>query len=353
MKIGLLTDLHITASPDRAFGIKKSLELISKAFEEEKVDIVINLGDTFNKAYIESIQEMQVFNYYIKLFKKFKNYILIGNHEILESGNLDNSIWDVIKNLDHKNFNLIDNFTTFGCGGLISNDYSIGLLPYGCEIPSDKKVRVLFHHLDVMGMFYPSGKMIEPGRYTLNLADNLAEFYVGGHIHIEQEKENSKYLGSTFPQPFDYIENFNIKKLASFNIYDTETREYKKFYNPYPRVNLKYSETDDYQKIIYDLKSIWGVNADYKVYIRFLYTSSEYDASLMDKTIKKAFDKKDLTIEFFRKVKSGSPLCSTSEESREIVEQDPEQPNKGLEEKVLNLLREKDPELIKIYEKVK
>jgi DNA repair exonuclease SbcCD nuclease subunit len=342
MKIGLITDLHTTPEQNRSQSIIKSLDYISDYFKNDGIDTVINLGDFFDSTKITSYNEILVFNKYIDLFGQFKNIILMGNHELLEARNLDNSIWKSVSKVN--NFNVIYDYME----KKIDNVW-MGFLPYGVCISeqghvSKTKLDMIFHHQDVIGMSYPSGKIIDAGGNKIDLSKNYSNLYIGGHIHVFQQYNNSIYLGATVHKSYDYIENFSLNKLPSFYVLDTDSKVIKSEYNPYSKVSLKYSDKDSIEKIHYDLDSILKVNPDYEVYIRFLYSGKEYDCFDIDKQVKKFFPK--TAIEFFRKVNTMMPLISAPIENEVVL-------GKNLDESIRNFLKQKDSELIPIYERVK
>jgi len=358
MLIGLFTDIHTTPDFDRSQQVNGTLELMHDYFMQNNIQTVINLGDFFDSQKITSYNEIRTFNHYITLFSYvFMNYVVIGNHEILEIKDLSSSVWGLIQSLGNQRWEILNQFWR----SIQFDNLDIGFLPYGISQDELKKVPwkiqdptekmdILFHHQDVVGMFYPSGKLIELSDNAINLTQNFAKFYIGGHIHVHQETEynnaKSVYLGSVLHKSYDYIENFNLGKLASFYVLDTKTMKLTQIYNPLSHVNLKYTDKSDVQKIYSDLTSIYGVNPDYKVKIRFVYEGKEYDCFEVDKAVRKLFPEKKVELDFVRKVIK--PL-----KSQVVASNEEAKVGQNLEEKIVNFLDSKDTELKKIYEKVK
>lgn len=342
MRIGLFTDIHVTPDPERGKRIIDTLEYMKKTFIREGVSDVINLGDFFDLTKITSYTEVLVLNSYVSLFSGFHNHVLIGNHEILRTDDMSSSIWKAIK--------LIPSFSVFdGPGSLSINDgeFNCYFLPYGVKPDFKSPVDILFHHQDVFGMFYPSGKVMD-GDESIRLEDIPAKMVIGGHIHIKQTYKNSVYLGSVIHKSYDYIENFTVDKLPSFYIFDTKDLSLSQIRNPYSNINLKYTDNSDVQGILHDLNSIYQINPEYNVNIRFLYSGGDYDFSSVESKINKMFP---LTrVNFFRKV---VPISDRTVENSKEGDEVNSKISNNLDESIRSYLKQKDPELIRIYERVK
>ena len=125
MKIGLITDIHANSSQERLVQIKNTLDYCASVFEARGVKTVINLGDWNDTSLLSSYNEFLALSHYVRTFKKFNNYFLLGNHDIMSSSDLSYSIWDVVKSMDNPRFEIVDKYQS-----LLLGKWKVGLLPY-------------------------------------------------------------------------------------------------------------------------------------------------------------------------------------------------------------------------------
>ena len=232
MKICCYTDLHWCkfSSVIRDVGSKYSVRLehlldsinwAEKLAEDNKCDLVVNLGDFFDSPIINDT-EMAAFSE-IK-WSNIPHKMILGNHEI-QNRDKEVSSAHIFKLLK---FDLITEpkFETY-------DNIDLCYLPYTFEFDSLNNIfkdstnkRIVFSHNDIEG--------IQLGGYTFDKGFSLkdisknCELFLNGHIHAKGEYGNMINLGNLCGQNFG--ENF-----VPHNAYilDTDTMELQAFENPY------------------------------------------------------------------------------------------------------------------------
>lgn len=232
MKILCYTDLHWCkfSSVIRELSDKYSVRLehlldsvnwAEKLAEDNKVDLIVNLGDFFDSPIINDT-EMAAFSD-IK-WANIPHKVVLGNHEI-QNKNKEVSSAHIFKLLK---FDLITEPKKELIDGV-----ELCYLPYTFEFPEINSIfgeyntkRIVFSHNDIEGVQL-GGYTFDKGFSLLDIEKNC-DLFLNGHIHAKGEFGNMINLGNLCGQNFG--ENF-----APHNAYilDTDTLDLQEFENPY------------------------------------------------------------------------------------------------------------------------
>ena len=233
MKIFMYSDLHISKTSSilpqtegkysyRQQIIMATGKWLATLVKEEKPDIIINLGDTFDQHTITSY-DIDTASEFFGNFKDLKvpHIVLVGNHEMI------NKDFNAIALLKHiNNVIVIDEPSTInlevnGNG----NPIPLAFLPYQDwkEIKEFPKGNYLFSHLDIQGSSIRRGSELKEG-LTL---DSLSEFKLvfNGHIHKPSIRGNIVNVGSITTHGFGDDED----TVPTAYIFDTDTMDLKQF----------------------------------------------------------------------------------------------------------------------------
>ena len=238
MKILIYTDPHWskTSSILRGRGEKYSLRLekliesinwVEKLASEKAVDIVLCLGDFFDKSSLDA-EEITALKDII-WDEDTSHLFLCGNHEMLSS---DLSINSVNALVNVPNCTIIDKPMKFEDNGAMLN-----FVPYILEcdrkplneyISKGNKSTIVFSHNDIKGIQMGAFKSISG--FEVEEIDNNCDLFLNGHLH-NGGKIGSKglNLGNLTGQ------NFSEVATTPHNAYllDTNTLELETINNPY------------------------------------------------------------------------------------------------------------------------
>lgn len=226
MKIFMYSDLHISKTSSilpssggnniysfRQLMIIKTGEYMREVIKQNKPDIIINLGDTFDQHTITSY-DIRTASEFFNCFKEFENiphYVLVGNHEMI------NSNYNAITLLNNiNNIKVIDEPTTIN---------ELAFLPY-CDFKSIltfPEGKFLFSHNDIQGSVI-RGDFIMPEGISL---DDLSKYKLvfNGHIHKSSMNGNVINVGSITTHSFSDDE----EGVPQCYIFDTETLDLQTF----------------------------------------------------------------------------------------------------------------------------
>ena len=204
-----------------------------KVFEENHVDLIFNGGDTCDKNILRS-EEITALSDAYSYSKGTREVSILGNHEILDINRNYSSVATL------KNYPFIDIYTDPCIVSNIKLDdgTSIAVLPYmkaddvTADLLKSIKADILLSHIDIRGSHlridYTADTGVDP--------ELLAEYFglvINGHIHTYEVIPSSKNkvinIGSCTSGSFS-DDNHYIPGIA---IYDTVTKQFKRFDNPY------------------------------------------------------------------------------------------------------------------------
>ena len=247
MKLAIITDQH--------FGARKGADYIHNYFkkfydnvffpylEKNKIDTIVNMGDTFDNRRnidIQSLEWVKV-NYFDRLQQMgITVHSVIGNHDIYYKDTNDVNSVDLLLR-EYNNIIVYKEPTTINLGGL-----DILLLPW---ITEENKMRtleamdttsadVIMGHLELNGFVATAGHRMEHGMDT-KIFDKFYRVY-SGHYHTRSDNGKIYYLGN----PYEMFWN-DVLDTRGFHIFDTKTIEHKPVNNPYRLFyNLYYEDTN-------------------------------------------------------------------------------------------------------------
>ena len=183
MKALIYSDVHISqdSSIVKSFGTKystrleyiiKSLNWAERLADERGCDAIFNLGDTFDKPYINSMEATAVQD--VK-WSALPHYVLVGNHDS-DVASLEYSSVSILKKFG---FDIITRPTTIN---------GIGLLPYCLEKdrkPLDETFKelpkIIFSHNDIAGINF--GHFISKEGYKVGDIESHCGLFLNGHLH--------------------------------------------------------------------------------------------------------------------------------------------------------------------------
>ena len=247
MKIAIITDQH--------FGARKSSKLFHDYFKkfydnvffpylkENKIDTIINMGDTFdNRRSIDiSALEWAKVNYFDPLKEMgITIHTLIGNHDIYYKNTNDvNSVNLLLKEYD--NVIIYPETQEIKVGRL-----KILFVPWinqenekiSIDAIKKSKAKIAMGHLELNGFQATRGHTMEDGM-DIKHFDKFEKVY-SGHYHTRSTDGKIYYLGN----PYEMFWN-DVNDKRGFHIFDTETLEHTPVNNPYRLFyNVYYDDTN-------------------------------------------------------------------------------------------------------------
>ena len=248
MKLGIYTDLHCSYTSSimplysdnsmyttRLNMIVNSGKWMYDLFDKHNVDLIANLGDTFDKNIIKS-EELTAISEFYSYSKGVDEIVLVGNHEMV------NSEFNAISVLDNYPF-----IKVYDKPEKISDIISV--MPYMkpedikyddiCELSN----KILLSHIDIKGSSIRTGYDLEYGIDPEYLSINFESSF-NGHIHKRGKVNTSDNLvinvGSISSISFSDSNSY----IPGITIYNTETKEIKFFQNPHSILFRKYHVID-------------------------------------------------------------------------------------------------------------
>lgn len=296
MKVALITDVHWGARNDSQAFIEFYRKFYTNYFfptlEEQKIDTIIMLGDTFdrrkytNHATIKAAKDI----FFDVLREKNMNaYIIVGNHDTFYKNTNEVNTVDLLLSEYADNLVSISQPKTITIDGC-----EIAMIPWICadnyvecfnEI-NTTKAELCMGHFEISGFEMYRGHPSEGGLSAESLARFDAVF--SGHYHHRSSRGNITYLGTPYELTW---QDYNDPK--GFHIFDTQTRQLTFYQNPYTMfVRLEY---DDKNKEPIDLaaldlqetyvKLVVVNKTDYykfDVFINKLYTKGCHDIKIVE-----------------------------------------------------------------------
>lgn len=248
MILGIYTDMHCSYTSSimplysedsryttRLDMIVKSGKWMYDLFDNYNVDLIANLGDTFDKNIVKS-EELTAISEFYSCSHGRKEITLVGNHEMV------NDKFNAISILDNYSF-----IKVYDIPMKINDTFSV--IPYmktediTYDLLSSINNKVLLSHIDIKGSSIRTGYDLEFGIDPEYLAMNF-ETTLNGHIHkhsVVSTSENKVInVGSMTSISFSDSNSY----IPGVMIYDTQTRKFKLFENPYAILFRKYYVKD-------------------------------------------------------------------------------------------------------------
>ena len=242
MKILMYSDVHISRTSsiiplgdDKKFTYRQKMiidtaEFIAKKADELKVDIIINLGDTFDQHTLTSYDIETASEFFSKFrYLSIPHLVLVGNHEMI------NSNYNAIKLLDNiTNITVIDKPCSVKLNSLFLDNNSLteeqnmklAFLPYKDfrninELPEGD---FLISHNDIQGSELRKGIQLPDGLTQ----DQLKQYKIvfNGHIHKSGIFNNVVNVGSCTSHSFSDDNDF-IPKIYVFDTVTLDLQSYK------------------------------------------------------------------------------------------------------------------------------
>lgn len=241
MKIGIYTDLHIAYTSSilplaystsskyttRLQMIIDTGKWLNKLFTDNNVDIIVNGGDTCDSNILKSTEITALAEFFKQFTSDIPHYVITGNHEILD----ENSEFHATAILDG-----IGSITVVNKPTKINNYISV--LPYMNSNNIDNNLlkslsnNLLVSHIDIMGSALRAEYIMDTGINSEMLAEYF-DFVANGHLHtaehIHTSKNNVWNIGSV--SSISFVDNNEY--IPSAIIYDTDTKMFERFENPY------------------------------------------------------------------------------------------------------------------------
>lgn len=235
MRIGIYTDVHCSYTssilPIHCEGTKYTTRLnmiintfkwMYDLFEKQNVDIIVNCGDLFDSHNLRS-EEISAMSEALSYSKGVPEYHVLGNHEILDKRR---NFYATALLSNYDNITVVD--------VPLKTDMGLSFLPYmevddvnGCL--SLIRNPYLFSHIDIQGSRLNQFHVMENGVNQERLKD-LFEYVFNGHIHTYQNLGNNIYnVGAT--TSYSFADDDSRK--PGVCVFDTNTKEFKRFGNPY------------------------------------------------------------------------------------------------------------------------
>ena len=247
MKLAIITDQH--------FGARKGADYIHGYFkkfydnvffpylEKNKIDTIVNMGDTFDNRRNIDIQSLEwtKVNYFDRLQKMgITVHTVIGNHDIYYKDTNDVNSVDLLLR-EYNNIIVYTEPTTINLGGLdilllpwINEDNKLKTL----EMMDTTKASVIMGHLELNGFVATRGHTMEHGMDT-SAFDKFYKVY-SGHYHTRSNNGKIYYLGN----PYEMFWN-DVNDTRGFHTFDTKTIEHTPVNNPYRLFyNIYYEDTN-------------------------------------------------------------------------------------------------------------
>lgn len=259
MKIGYITDLHITSSISDLFSESKSdlygdtINFFIQNCITHAVDAVIIGGDILDKNGLSSIHDINLSATLIaKISSNFDTHIILGNHEKYDKSHKVNLL-SYLGNIN--NVTVHDTPST-----LIIADNEIGLLPYSYPkdyddittlVTSSSKVKTWFSHLDLMGHTFKSKHIASTGYNVVDLL-NTNNVLINGHYHnrSKYELEGLHIYHPGSPYCRDFGDGNDVRGVTIFTLEDNVLKNSEFLPNPYNKEYLTVRSEEDMKSLL-------------------------------------------------------------------------------------------------------
>ena len=226
MKLFIYSDVHISRTSSilplisdykkytyRQDMIVKTSKWMTDILLQNDIDMIINLGDTFDQNTITSY-DIDTASEFFKIFKHInkQHLVLCGNHEML------NTDYNVLRLLDN-----IDGIQVIDTPTVIDN---LLFLPYcDLDLSNYNGSEYAFLHHDIYGSKVSPTNVLDFGISQ----DSLGKFkkVFNGHVHAKSKFSNIINVGSITTHSFAD----SSESVPTCYIFDTVTQELKEFEN--------------------------------------------------------------------------------------------------------------------------
>lgn len=255
MKVALITDTHWGARNDSLNFIDFYEKFYSTIFfptlEKYKIDIVLMLGDTFDRRkFINYITWNKAKKIYFDELKrrKIKTYIITGNHDTSYKNTNEVNSPELLLN-DYDNITLINEPKTISI-----NEFDVCMIPWICTDNYQKsmeelkttKASICCGHFEIEGFSMYRGAINNEG-LSRKIFQKF-DFTFSGHYHHKSYEEDIYYLGNPYELTWqDYDDP------RGFHIFDFKNRKLSFIENTYKMFNKIFY--DDKNKTISEMMS--------------------------------------------------------------------------------------------------
>jgi len=236
VKIAIVTDIHIGARGDARVFLdhqeKFFMEFFFPYIDENGITTVFDLGDTFDRRkYINYVSLKRGREFFFDQLAKrnIDFHVLVGNHDTYYTNTNDvNSMKLLLK--EYPNFKIYESHAEeiqLGSTKFLMLPWiSKSNMEYNLNMVSNSNAHVIMGHLEVQGFEMIKGSVCTHG-LDMDIFKNFESVY-SGHFHHPSRYRNIEYLGAPYEMNWsDYGGS------RGFHVFDTETREMKKFENPF------------------------------------------------------------------------------------------------------------------------
>jgi len=261
MKIAILNDTHFGVRNDseafRNYQLRFYNEIFFPYLEKHNIKTLIHLGDVVDRRKFINFQTASIFRkqFFDRLWKqKIDTHIIIGNHDTyFKNTNEVNAIDNLYTSFDGINEPFI-----YTRPKVVEFDgVPILFMPWICDDTREESIRMLntakadlcFGHLEIKGIEMQNGVINEHGNDKADF--NRFERVVSGHFHKHTDDGQIFYCGAQYEMTWS-----DHQDPKGFHIFDTETREMERIWNP----------LTIHKKIIYDDKKKDYINFDIQPY---------------------------------------------------------------------------------------
>jgi DNA repair exonuclease SbcCD nuclease subunit len=229
-KILLIGDVHLKIT---RFDLCKSfLNWLNLVIEQEKPDLVINLGDSFDSHAVLRSELMEEFKQHVLKVVNFGTpyYYILGNHDFYKPNSSRYHALQPFKEL-HPLFTVVES--------PIDVD-NMTLVPYQVDLNTFPKITkdICIAHQTFIGADY-GFKRADAG---VNADDISADIIISGHVHGKQQFGKVYYPGTPYSQSID-----DVNQVKGISILDSEKYTFKFVECPLPKwKGIKLELTQDY-----------------------------------------------------------------------------------------------------------
>ena len=247
MKVAIITDQHFGARNDSIAFLDFFQKFYDNVFfpklEEEGIDTVLILGDTFDRRKYVNFYALQRAKemFFDKLAnRKIKVHMLAGNHDTYFKNTNDVNSPDLLLK-EYRNINVIDNPTTITIDGT-----DICMMPWICPDNYDASLNEMKSTTAelCMGHFEISGFAMYRGMDSHEGLDKTIfekfDLVFSGHYHHRSDDGHIYYLGNPYELTW---QDYNDPR--GFHLFDTTSRELQFVQNPNTMFSrLEYDDKD-------------------------------------------------------------------------------------------------------------
>jgi DNA repair exonuclease SbcCD nuclease subunit len=256
MKIALLNDTHFGARNDSPAFLEYFMRFYNEQFfpylEKNNIKTLIHLGDVTDRRKFINFKTAHAFRqkFMKRLWEmKVDTHIIVGNHDTyFKNTNEVNSVSELCTTYDGVNEPWIyTNPKEVELGGC-----RMLFLPWICDDNYEESIyaidnstsEICMGHLEIKGFEMQKGIVNQQGLEKSQF--KRFEKVISGHFHKKSDDGHIYYLGAQYEQTWS-----DYKDPKGFHIFDTETRELERIYNPL-RIHKKFIYNDkdnDYSNV--------------------------------------------------------------------------------------------------------